>query len=298
MKRKTLKYRLTYGALKAVALLPLPVLYVFSDFAAWILHSVVKYRRELVHRNLTRAFPDASPDEIKRWEHKFYHNLCDTFIEAIKLLHMSDRQVDRRIEVVNAHLVDKSIEVGRSVVLFLGHYGNWEWVTAICRHFRSDCVMGQIYHPLSSPTMDAVMLKLRSRFNSECIAMKRTLRRLTEIECSGRKWVVGFISDQRPVGKQLDDWMDFLGIDTPFITGGETIGDRFNATYLYVDVEPLKRGHYRLTFLPIEPDPTDIAAGEKFPYTRQYMRMLETTIRRDPPYWLWSHNRFLRTRNK
>ncbi len=296
MKMADVKYGLVYGALKCVALLPLCVLYRFSDFAAWILRCVVKYRRELVCRNLTRCFPDASPLQIKRWEKQFYKSLCDTFIEALKLLSISDRQMNRRVEVVNASLVDDAVESGHSVVLFLGHYGNWEWVTKICAHFKSDCRVSQIYHPLSSAIFDRLMLKIRSRFGSESIPMSRTLRRLLAIEREGHHWVCGFISDQRPVGKELHNWADFMGIDTPFIGGGEELGEKMDAKFLYVDVERLSRGYYRLTFMPVEPDAEDLAGGVDHPYTRQYLRLLETTIRRNPPYWLWSHDRFRRTR--
>lgn len=296
MKFSDLKYKVTIGAMTAVACLPLGVLYGASDLASFLLRRVVKYRRRVVRGNLSRAFPEASEKELRGWEKRFYRQLCDTFIETLKLLHISDREVDRRVEVVGAELVDQAVEGGHSVVLFLGHYGNWEWVTAITRHFKSDAVMSQIYHPLSSEVMDRVMLKVRSRFGNESIPMKRTMRRLLEIEHQGGHFVTGFISDQRPVGKVLPNWMDFLGIDTPFIVGGEVIGDRVGARYLYVDVEPLKRGHYRLTFKEVVPLKSDLDEGIEFPYSRQYMRMLESTIRRDPSYWLWSHNRFFRTR--
>lgn len=298
MKTGQLKYRLTYIALKWAAMLPLCVLYRLSDAAAWIMRHIIKYRRDMVRTNLQRCFPEADKRQIAQYERHFYRHLADTIVESLKLLHISDRQIDRRVEVVDSDLVDRAIESGHPVVLFLGHYGNWEWVTAICRHFKSNAVMGQIYHPLSSKTADRIMLKLRSRFNSESIPMQRTLRRLLEIEKSGRHFVIGFISDQRPVGQHLNDWMDFFGIDTPIITGGETIGDRVGAIYLYVDVERLKRGYYRLTFKPVIPALEDVAKGIHAPYTRQYMRMLEQTIRRDPPYWLWSHNRFHRKRPK
>ncbi len=36
--------------------------------------------------------------------------------------------------------------------------------------------------------------------------------------------------------------------------------------------------------------------GEENPFTVEYLRMLERTIRRNPPYWLWSHNRWKRSR--
>ena len=53
------------------------------------------------------------------------------------------------------------------------------------------------------------------------------------------------------------------------------------------------RGHYRLTFCPVVPDPEDKGPD---PYTREFMKMLEKTIYRAPAYWLWSHKRWKRQR--
>lgn len=287
-----LKYHLIKWPLTAIAHLPLKMLYRISSFAGWILGSVVGYRHKVVVDNLKRVFPEASNQQIDIWVKEFYLHLCDTFMESIKLLGISDKEVDRRIKVHNAGIVDKAISDGNSVVLFLGHYGNWELVPAITRHFHNDAKMVQIYHPLRDKVIDQLMLKIRSRFGSESIPMANTYRRLVEIERDGSRFVSGFISDQRPQGHHTDNWMDFLGIKTDYITGGEVIGNRLKCKYIYLDVEPIGRGIYNMTFEEILP----IDDGKEFPYTRSYMKMLEATIRRNPPYWLWSHKRFSHTK--
>ncbi len=283
-----IKYQLVYQPLRLLSKLPLRMLYPLSDFASWVLRDVVGYRRKVVENNLRMVFPDADNRQIDRWTKAFYRHLCDTFIEAAKLLGISDEEVDRRIVTRNAELVDRAIADGQSVVLFLGHYGNWEWVPAIVRSFHNDAVMGQVYHPLRNEVFDRLMLKIRSRFGSESIKMKQTFRRLAQIERSGGHFVVGFISDQRPQGHHTDYRTEFMGMDMDFIGGGEILGDHLNCRYIYLDVEPLKRGHYQLTFKEIEP----LGDGKEFPNTRRYFQLLEETIRRNPPYWLWSHKRF------
>ena len=288
------KYKFLKGTLRLFAKLPLRVLYSVSSGTAWVLGDVVKYRRKVVDGNIQRVFPDATEGDRKVWRKQFYRHLCDTFIEAAKLLDISDSEVDDRIKVFNAGIVDEAIAAGNSVVLFLGHYGNWEWVPAITRHFHNDAEMVQIYHPLRDEAFDKLMLDIRSRFGSESIPMVNTYRRLVEIERDGGRFVAGFISDQRPTGHHADNWMEFLGVETDYIPGGEIIGDRLKCRYIYLDVEPTGRGRYNLTFKNIEPIPD----GKEFPYTRAYMKMLEQTIRRNPPYWLWSHNRFSHTPNK
>lgn len=283
-------YKLTIGLLRAVAHLPLRVLYILSDIAFFVLFYVVRYRRKMVRGNLRKALPDASERELAMYERGFYRHLCDVFIEAVKLLHISDEEADRRIKVYGTEGVDEAIRGGQSVVVMLGHYGNWEWVPAVMRHISEPVVSCQIYHPLSNKIMDQVMLTIRSRFGSESIPMARTVRRLFEIERDGGHFICGFIADQRPFTRALPHWTTFMGLDTPYVTGGETIGDRVGAAFFYLDVEKPSRGNYRLTFKRIEP----LTDGAEFPITRSYLKMLEETIKRDPRFWLWSHNRWKR----
>lgn len=291
MRNDSLKYYLLYGILKPVSHLPLRMLYPLSNFASWVLRDVVGYRKKVVVDNLRHSFPEASENDIKNWTKEFYLHLCDTFIESIKLLGITNEEIDRRVKVFNAEIVDQAIEEGHSVVLFLGHYGNWEWVPAITRHFSNEASMAQIYHPLRNKAFDRLMLKIRSRFGSESIPMANTYRRLVELQRNGKGFVAGFISDQRPAGHHTGNWTDFLGIETDYISGGEVIGDRLKCRYIYLDVEPTERGRYNLTFKNIE----SIKDGKDFPYTRMFLRLLEGTIRRNPPYWLWSHKRFSHT---
>lgn len=286
---RSLSARLVIWSLTMIAYLPLRILYLLSDLAYLILYRVVGYRKRVVRHNLEIAFPEASEPQRRKWEREFYHHLCDTFIESMKLLHISDREVYDRVEICNSELVDEAVRAGHSVVLMLGHYGNWEWVSSIATCFKVPVVTAQIYHPLSSHVMDELMLQIRSRFGAENVAMKTAVRHLLGIEREGRKFVCGFIADQRPTGNALHHWTDFFGIDTAYLVGGESIGEHIGARYVYLDVEKRRRGRYRLTFRPIEKREGD--TGE-YPMTRQYLRMLEATIRRAPAYWLWSHNRW------
>ena len=290
--KESIGYKVTMGALRAIAWLPLWVLYGLSDVFFVVMYHLVRYRRKMVRKNLQLVFPEASSKEIRRYERGFYRHLCDVFLEAVKLLHFSDEQARRRIQVEGAELIDEAARRGKSAVVMLGHYGNWEWVPAVTGHIKEPVIACQIYHPLSNKVMDRVMLKIRSRFGSGSIPMARTVRRLLEMERDGHRFMCGFIADQRPLTKALHHWTTFLGQDTPYVTGGETIGDHIGAEYFYLAVEKLSRGHYRLTYQKIEP----LADGEEFPVTRAYLQMLEATIRRDPRFWRWSHNRWKRHR--
>lgn len=286
-------YRILMWPLRLMARLPLRLLYPLSTLACFFLYRLVGYRRKVVAANLKRCFPEASPEQLRLWEREFYHHLCDIFIEAFKLLHISDREMSRRVEVRGIEAVNAVVDSGRSVVVMIGHYGNWEWVTYLATKLNRKATLAQIYHPLSNKFMDRLMLTLRGRFGSKSLPMASAVRSLLQMERRGEHFVCGFIADQRPFTRELKHWTCFLGQDTPYVVGGESIGNHIGADFYYLDIEPLKRGHYRMTFKPIIPPADDT---EPNPVTRQYLSMLEATIRRAPQYWLWSHKRWKRQR--
>ena len=294
MMQNDIKYTLILRLLTAVAWLPLGILYILSDIAYLIIYYLVRYRRDTVRYNLELVFGKENRKHTAAIEKRFYRHLCDCIVETVKLLHISDREIDSRVEVTNGEYIDNIIRSGHSVVLFLGHYGNWEWVQAIIHHFKEPLVGGQVYQPLHDKVMDRVMLRIRSRFGLECIERKHAVRRLINIVNGGELFVIGFISDQRPSPKGPQGRTHFLGQDTTFITGGEKLGNHVNAEFVYLRMEKTSRGHYRLTFCPIVPIPDD--NGEN-PYACGFMKMLEDTIHKAPEYWLWSHKRWPRHKN-
>lgn len=289
MKLHDIYYHSIIGTLKGLARLPLPMLYGFSDLAHLILYKGVKYRVKVVRKNLTKSFPEKSQSELMKIEHEFYKNLCDVFIEAIKLLHISDKELNRRIIPENIEILQEECNKKGSVILFLGHYGNWEWVPDITLHEDRSLLLGELYKPLRNKLMDQVMTRIRSRFGSVQIIHRTAYRTLLGYKRDNRKFVVGFIADQRPIGGPLNHWTTFMNQPTAFMTGGETIGEKIGSGYVYVEMLREKRGHYRMSFTKMEADPQDLAP---YPYTRLFLAMLEESIRKSPSSWLWSHNKW------
>ena len=102
----------------------------------------------------------------------------------------------------------------------------------------------------------------------------------------------GYIADQTPKWENIHLWLPFLNHDTPVFTNGEKIMRKMNNAVFYVDMERPQRGKYIATFRLITRTPNNL---EEHAITRRFFQMLEQTIRRDPQYYLWSHNRWKRS---
>ena len=83
--------------------------------------------------------------------------------------------------------------------------------------------------------------------------------------------------------------------DTPVLTGAERIVKHTKQAFVYGDVTRVCRGHYNCEMKVIHRDTKVI---RDFEITDIYFQELEKTIRRQPELYLWSHNRWKRTREE
>ena len=281
--------------MRLLAGLPLGVLYLISDLAYPILYYMVRYRRRLVRENLYRSFPEKNEKEILRIEKAYYHHLCDVFIESFKCLNISDEEMRQRVEIMNYELVERIAGEGKNVFMLLGHYGCWEWAQEVSVRYKNPKKTCEIYRQIRSPYFSSLMHEVRSRWDTEQIEMKQTVRTLLKMNAIGELFSCGFLIDQRP-STRVKDHLIFMNQDTMIVPGAEEIAMKVNAELVYLDAEKTSRGHYRLTFREmIVPDDLKERA---FPLTNLYFRMLEETIRRQPEIWLWSHNRWRKFKTK
>ena len=286
MKEKIQLALLTF-ALKAIAIWPYWVLYALSSLIYPLVYYVVGYRRKVVHANLVNSFPEKSEQEIKEIERKFYRHFCDYVMETVKLMHISDEEMRRRMRFTNPEYIEQLRSDGRPIFLYLGHQANWEYIISITMWISPELSAGQIYHPLSNKVMDKLIYRLRSRFNSVGIPQRQTLRTVLTMLREGKQPILGLIADQRPLRRPEPEWMTFLHQDTAIITGGEAMGRKLNAHFVYGSMRCVRRGYYELTFHPINPN-----EGEEFGYSKQFMRMLEQDIKEQPHLYLWTHKRW------
>ena len=79
------------------------------------------------------------------------------------------------------------------------------------------------------------------------------------------------------------------------MTGTERIAIKNHQALFYLDLRQIRRGYYEAEFKLMTRHPE---ALKEFEATDIYFRMLEEGIRQQPELWLWSHNRWKRTREE
>ncbi len=106
----TVGFYIFYGITWIITLLPLKILYIFSDILFVFLYYLPGYRKKVVTENLRNSFPEKSQEEIALIGRKFYRHLADIFIETLKLTNLSNKELTRRFTVSNPELLDRLYE--------------------------------------------------------------------------------------------------------------------------------------------------------------------------------------------
>jgi len=274
----------TYPIIYLVALLPFRLLYKFSDFLYYILR-ISGYRKEVVIANLRNSFPDKSDREIEILCEQYFRYLCDLILETFKTLLMTEKEARERCVFANTTWLNDLYEKKRSIIIVMGHYGNWEWAGpafSLCTNYQ----LVVIYRPLSNPYFESMMTRMRTKFGTRITPVNLTLRKM--VEYKNDVTATAFIADQT-ASKRDAYWTLFLNQDTAAFTGPEKLAIKFDYPVVYMSVRRVRRGYYAITPELLFEEPKSTGDGE---ITQAFTERLEREIKLDPPFWLWSHKRW------
>lgn len=282
-------YYLYYFFLKLLSSIPFRILYVISDCLFYLIYYVARYRRKVVRTNLTESFPGKDLKEIKSIEKKFYRFFTDNLLESCKMTTISQEEIKRRMNFKNMDAFNADLKAGKSISLYLGHFGNWEWCSSIPLHFIDGITSAQIYHQLRNKNIDKLILRNRERMGATCIEMRKTARYINEQVKEHRVCVTGFIADQSPRMKDVRYFLPFLNHQVPVLIGTEKLTKHYDFAAWFVRVKRVSRGFYEAEVIRMHEDPKSLPDYE---LTEIYFRMLEEAIQAQPELYLWSHRRF------
>jgi Kdo2-lipid IVA lauroyltransferase/acyltransferase len=275
---------LLYPFIYLVASMPFPALYRFSDFLYFIIR-LTGYRRKVVLTNLHHSFPDKSEREINTMCDEYYRYLCDLILETLKTLKMTEQETRERVTFHRADWLDKLYAEKKSVLIVMGHYGNWEWAGPAFT-LSTPFQLVVIYRPLSNIYFEKMMVRMRTRFGTRITPVDKTLRDM--VANRHEITATGFIADQT-APKQTAYWTSFLNQDTAVFTGPEKLAKKFNYPVVYMHVRRVRRGYYDVTPHLLVENPGNTAENE---ISELFTRRLESDIRDNPVPWLWSHKRW------
>jgi KDO2-lipid IV(A) lauroyltransferase len=282
-----LVYILAYPLLWLISILPFRLFYWLSDFVCFIIYRIVGYRKKVVRENLALTLPNLSKSELKIIEKKFYHHMCDMFLETIKTMSISPKEMEKRFHVTNIDLVNEYAKKGKSVILVASHYASYEWLLTI--NPKIDFKGIAVYKRVANPYFDKLVRKIRSKYDTELVETRKAIPTMAQNQRDGILSMYGLASDQSPKLDRIFHSMKFMGIEVPVHTGAEMLAKKYHLSVIFVKVKKVARGYYEATFVPIADNPNDY---ENFDITEKYLREVEKQIYEAPEFYLWTHKRW------
>lgn len=282
-----LVYLLVYPILWVISRLPFPIVYFISDGVYYLMYYIIGYRKKVVNENLHLAFPGKTDKEILVIQKKFYAHMCDIFLEIIKTMGMSVKEMRKRFQVFNHEIIDECFEQNRDTILFAGHYASWEWLLSMNTEVKPDAYA--VYQKVNNKYFDKLVREIRGRFGTTLIRTTDARKTIAQMVNSNQRFVLGLASDQSPMLNRTRHWHNFMGIEVPIHVGAEEMSKKHNLVPIFMKVKKLKRGHYAATFKLITEHPNEMP---DYQISETFMGLLEESITEAPEFYFWTHKRW------
>jgi len=284
---KRLINNILIGLLIALSRLPFWILYGISDVFYLFLRYGLKYRNNVITENLKRAFPEKSEKEILEIRNKFYSHLCDMFVESIKLYSISDKEMEKRLQIKGTEPAAELFKQKRSLIALAFHYNNWEWTSFAQSKIKQQILT--VYNPIrGNNALEKFLVHNREKWGSKCVPVHKTVRTSLEYNSKGILTGLWLAADQTPPANSKF-WTIFLNQETPFFQGPEKIVASTNSPVYFQHTKKIGRGKYVIEYSLLFENPKD---AEQKDILLAYIRKCEEIIRAEPEYYLWSHRRW------
>ena len=258
-------------------------------FVSFLFKNISKKHSNMVTKNLKIAFPDRSQLEISELKEKVYSHFSSIFIETMYLyLKRKPEKILKKIEVNNLEYIKNALNNSNGVILFSGHFGNWELAPFILSR-GLNTKLYSIAREMDNPLVEKVVKDFREYMGSYIIYKKGSIR--TILKLLNENKIVCFLIDQNTVQREAI-FVDFFERKTSAITTVSQLHLKRETPVI-----PL--------FLHYEKDKIVMEIQEEVKFkrtgdtdedikqlTQKYTTMIEKKIKEFPEQWFWFHNRW------
>ncbi len=249
-------------------------------------HAVLPRERRKALATLATAFPEMSDAERTALCRGTFEHFGQSLFEIFWLPNLTAANFGATTRVVGAENLRRAYERGRGVVLFSGHCGNWEWLSAAIA--LEGVEMNTIARDLYDPRINDFVVASRARHGVKSIGRGSAAAAKEILQTLKRGAILAALIDQNIDAECAD--VEFFGKPAPTPTGPARLAARAGAMAIAAFIER-RDGMQIVRYLePIETtrdtDPVEL--------TGIMTRAIEEQIRRVPEQWVWMHERWKR----
>lgn len=242
-------------------------------------------RRDVAEGNLRLAFPDADEAWIRATARACYAHLAREMLASARLASMTPEEVRERTSVSGLEELRAALAGGGGVVLFAGHFGNWEMAgAALAAHGVPLVVVMQRQRNL---LVDRMINEWRSHAGVAVIERSRAARQGIRTLRQGK--VLGFVADQD--ARRAGVFVPFFGRPASTHRGPAILALRSGAP-VFMLVAARTGDRYEVGLEPVEVSREGETDEVVQRITAAATARLEAAIRQHPEQYLWLHKRW------
>jgi len=118
--------------------------------------------KKIIHKNIKRALPDISNENLEKLTRLMWNNYGRTFSEYIFLKDFRIGKFSSNIEIEGKEILEKIKKNNQQVIFVSGHLSNFELMAMFIE--KNGINLLAIYRPLNNPFLNPIMEKLRRKY--------------------------------------------------------------------------------------------------------------------------------------
>jgi len=245
---------------------------------------VARRDRRKAMDNMSVAFPEWDQAKRRAVARSMFRHLGTSLFEIVWL---SKRDEKVRTATTTFEGIDRVLELvrsGRSIVVFTGHCGNWEWLAYGVGKLGPVTVLQR---ERSEAGLDEFITSIRAGAGIETIDRGSTATGRELIRAMRKPGFVAFLIEQSIRVESVK--VPFFGHPALTPIGPATLAIRTGAIAVAAFIERRADGTHLIRFL----EPIETTRGDDpIELTARITREIEDQIRRVPEQWVWMHDRW------
>ena len=238
--------------------------------------------KKIIEKNLTIFKKDGKfiKDDIIKL---MWSNYGKTFIEYMFLKKFS--KTSDHIKIKGEEILNDIISQKKQVIFVSGHFANFELMSMELT--KRNVKLATIYRPLNNFFLNPLMEYLRKKY---------ICRNQVQKGIKGLKETISYIKNGFNIALMVDQRLSegikskFFGEDALTTTLPAQLVNRFNLEIVPIYIRRLNNNNFEMEI--IKPISFKKSMNTKEQITDRLNVLIENLILRDPPQWIWTHNRW------
>ena len=240
--------------------------------------------KKIIDTNIKKAFPNKSPEEIKKISKSMWNNYGRIFAEYIFIKDFRSGKLASNIKIDGEEILKEINQSKKQVIFISGHLANFE-LMAMCLE-KSGIKLSAIYRPLNNIFLNKIMERIRRKYICKNQIKKGIggLKKL--INLKKKNYSTALMIDQRVSEGILSNFFNEKALTT---TIPAQLIKKFKIPVVPIYIERIEGINFKIKIN----QPINFAENDSTQnITDELNRILEEMIYKKPGQWIWSHNRW------